>query len=1217
MVGYVFADEYMSKLVMVDALKEEAIIMHACSKRNRRLLKTALSGLMVLSGWMGSAYGQTGDRTAAFAFAERMGTGNNLMASKVILGNAAPEDFALLKQHHFEHCRIGTKLDEHTGSGPNYTVTPAKMADLKNAVDWCIAEGLVAIIDPVHNWAADESNPYSDADLPKLKKIWEQVAAEFASYPLDTVCFEIINEPRTGYSLANIINENLQVIRSTAGNEQRMVIVCGQGFTTRQALINALDADVIPANDDYLIGTYHYYDPKTFTKQGSAGNVNWADGGASDPEFDTVATAFDAVVAANDSWAARNGTDPLPILLGEYGVDNGAPSVDRLRWLSWIRLMAEARGFATSHWNMYNDSAASKGMGPWTTAEKNDPTLRYFHADVVEAMLMRYEAEGGILSGGVSIDTTVPGYTGTGYVTYPGGVGANVYVSVDSMYIPRDDTYTVKIAYATDVDRDVTIQTWDDLGGLVESKIVTLPSTGSFSSWAVAEVDIDFSAGTAGQFQVIADTVQGPNIDWIDVTKTATPPSSGGSSQFNVVADASAKQDVPDNNLGTQSYLQVRKEGASSFSRVAYLKFNVAGLSGTVTNATLNVYSDTEVNVVNALAVSDTTWTETGLTWNNRPVVGSLIGSAQASAGSWFTIDVTSYVTADGTYAIALDEQGNSYHKLGSKEGGFGAYLEVTTSSGGPANTVPSFNSDPVVEINATEDAPYSATLADDASDADSDPLSFLSIGGPSWLTVAFDGALSGTPGNVDVGLNSWTVQVDDGNGGSDSATLNITVINVNDAPTFDVDPINAANATEGAAYSDTIAGTASDIDVGDTLTYSKASGPAWLSVAANGTLSGTPGAGDVGANAFTVQVDDGNGGTDTATLNVTVDAAPVNQAPAFTSDPFSEVDADEGVAYSASIADNASDPESDPMTFSKVSGPAWLSVAANGALSGTPGAGDVGLNAFTVQVDATGGSDTATLNITVIAAPVNQAPSFTADPFSEVNATENAAYSASIADNASDPESDPLTFSKVSGPAWLSVAADGTLSGTPGAGDVGLNAFVVQVDATGGSDTATLNITVDAAPIGWTEILYDDFEGGFGNWTDGGADCILYTGGARAHQGSNAVNLQDNTGTSVMTTGNQVLSGKSEVQVEFWAYPNSFEGSEDFWLQISTNGGSSYTTVKAWVNGVDFSNGTFFSDSVIISGITLTDQTRLRFRCDASGNKDDIYIDEVRVSVQ
>ncbi|HEY5621189.1 MAG TPA: hypothetical protein VIR77_01170, partial [Pontiella sp.] len=39
-------------------------------------------------------------------------------------------------------------------------------------------------------------------------------------------------------------------------------------------------------------------------------------------------------------------------------------------------------------------------------------------------------------------------------------------------------------------------------------------------------------------------------------------------------------------------------------------------------------------------------------------------------------------------------------------------------------------------------------------------------------------------------------------------------------------------------------------------------------------TLSGTPSAVDVGVNAWTVQVSDNNGGSDTATLNITVDAA-------------------------------------------------------------------------------------------------------------------------------------------------------------------------------------------------------------------------------------------------------------------------------------------------------------------------------------------------------
>ncbi|MGD2047232.1 MAG: Ig-like domain-containing protein, partial [Gemmatimonadota bacterium] len=91
-----------------------------------------------------------------------------------------------------------------------------------------------------------------------------------------------------------------------------------------------------------------------------------------------------------------------------------------------------------------------------------------------------------------------------------------------------------------------------------------------------------------------------------------------------------------------------------------------------------------------------------------------------------------------------------------------------------------------------------------------------------------------------------------------------------NNPPQFGEDPFFAADATESQAYADSIAGAATDPDPGDTLTYTKLSGPAWLSIAADGALSGTPGAGDLGDNGFSVQVDDGQA-TDVGTLHVFV----------------------------------------------------------------------------------------------------------------------------------------------------------------------------------------------------------------------------------------------------------------------------------------------------------------------------------------------------------
>jgi hypothetical protein len=154
----------------------------------------------------------------------------------------------------------------------------------------------------------------------------------------------------------------------------------------------------------------------------------------------------------------------------------------------------------------------------------------------------------------------------------------------------------------------------------------------------------------------------------------------------------------------------------------------------------------------------------------------------------------------------------------------------------------------------------------------------------------------------------------------------------------------------------------------------------------------------------------------------------------------------------------------------------------------------------------------------------------------------------------------------------------------------------------------------------GWTQIQYDEFESGFGNWNDGGSDCSLYTSGARAHQGNNAINIQDNSTPPASTTytDNLALAAYDEVKVDFWYYCYSMDNSnEDFWLQISTDGGSNWTTVEEWNQGDEFVNEQFYPDSVIITGFTLTNNTQLRFRCHASGNADDVYIDEVLVSAQ
>ncbi|MBN2094432.1 MAG: hypothetical protein JW727_00135 [Candidatus Aenigmarchaeota archaeon] len=154
-----------------------------------------------------------------------------------------------------------------------------------------------------------------------------------------------------------------------------------------------------------------------------------------------------------------------------------------------------------------------------------------------------------------------------------------------------------------------------------------------------------------------------------------------------------------------------------------------------------------------------------------------------------------------------------------------------------------------------------------------------------------------------------------------------------------------------------------------------------------------------------------------------------------------------------------------------------------------------------------------------------------------------------------------------------------------------------------------------------WVQLTYDNFESGFGSYTDGGADCELYTGGTYSHQGSNSVDIQDNTGdaASFYHTNNYGLdaSGYTAAKVSFWYYATGFSAGEDFWLRYSNDSGSTWTTVASYVAGTNFSTGAFYNSTVYIndSAYPFTDLSKIRFQCDASNDNQDAYIDEVNFS--
>jgi endo-1,4-beta-D-glucanase Y len=90
------------------------------------------------------------------------------------------------------------------------------------------------------------------------------------------------------------------------------------------------------------------------------------------------------------------------------------------------------------------------------------------------------------------------------------------------------------------------------------------------------------------------------------------------------------------------------------YDRQTYLGFDLSNVSGNITSVQLKLYGhieDTRVSniPVSVFSVSNTTWAENTLTWNNKPATGSSLSTATVldSTSRYYTWDVTAYVQGE------------------------------------------------------------------------------------------------------------------------------------------------------------------------------------------------------------------------------------------------------------------------------------------------------------------------------------------------------------------------------------------------------------------------------------------------------------------------------------------------------------------------------------------------------------------------------------------
>ena len=175
-----------------------------------------------------------------------------------------------------------------------------------------------------------------------------------------------------------------------------------------------------------------------------------------------------------------------------------------------------------------------------------------------------------------------------------------------------------------------------------------------------------------------------------------------------------------------------------------------------------------------------------------------------------------------------------------------------------------------------------------------------------------------------------------------------------------------------------------------------------------------------------------------------------------------------------------------------------------------------------------------------------------------------------------------------------------------------------IDNDDDGATDCDDIDCSSDPScqPTGdWTQLWSNDFEGGWGNFNDGGSDARRSVNdSAYANSGSYCARIRDDSSTSVITTDSFSTSGASEIRVEFSYYARSMENGEDFFVEVNT--GSGWQVLGNYARGTDFNNDE--RHNITLDGaISGSGSTQLRFRNDASGNSDWVYIDDVAVSTR
>jgi hypothetical protein len=268
------------------------------------------------------------------------------------------------------------------------------------------------------------------------------------------------------------------------------------------------------------------------------------------------------------------------------------------------------------------------------------------------------------------------------------------------------------------------------------------------------------------------------------------------------VADATVQDGVgASTNFGKITPMLVKKANQADQRRDAYLKFDLTSITRTITNAKLRIFAGLSVDgsvVTSVHSVTDTTWSETAITWANKPAIsGTPITGANATVTSTtyavYDIDITSHIVAQKAagaelVSLALHNGSNStpHIELNSREAATNkpALFITTSDNNNAAPTVSLTGPTNGASFTSPGPVPLSAT----ASDSDGSVSKVEFYAGTKLVGSATTSPYTASWSNVDVGAYSIIAVATDNSGSATaSGAAGISVAVPNPTPSVTV----------------------------------------------------------------------------------------------------------------------------------------------------------------------------------------------------------------------------------------------------------------------------------------------------------------------------------------------------------------------------------------------------------------------------------------------